>query len=73
MLNYIGFLYTTTETYEIVEILVYTNLNFFLQNYQNQGQLREGKKEVRNDDKKIKQIKIFLYQLYPIYKIKNEK
>ena len=27
--------------------------------------------EVRNDDKKMKQIRIFLYQLYPFYKIQN--
>ena len=32
---------------------------------------REKKEEVRKDDKKMKQIRTFLYQLYPIYKIKN--
>ena len=45
------------------------NFNCF-QNYQ--GQLTEGKEKKggdRNDDKKMKQIRIFLYQLYPIYKI----
>ena len=32
---------------------------------------KKKKEKIRNDDKKMKQIRIFLYQLYPIYKIKN--
>ena len=32
---------------------------------------KKKKEQIRNDDKKMKQIRIFLYQLYPIYKIKN--
>ena len=46
------------------------------QNYQNQGQSTEGKKNPekdRNDDKKMKQIRMFLYQLSPIYIIQNSK
>ena len=31
---------------------------------------KEKKEDVRNDDKKVKQIRIFLYQLYPIKKLK---
>ena len=41
----LAFYSATTDTYEIVEILVYTNFNFFLQNYQNQGQSTEGRKK----------------------------
>ena len=49
---------------------------FFFLKLSDAGTEEEGKKkkeEVRNDDKKMKQIRIFLYQLYPIYKIQNSK
>ena len=48
----------------------------FFQNYQKQRESTEGKgkrKKERNDDKKKNQIRIFPYQLYPIYKIKYSK
>ena len=40
---------------------------FIFLNVENQGQSTEEKEKKKN------QIRIFLYQLYPIYKIKNSK
>ena len=37
------------------------------------SQQKEKKRKDRNNDKKKNQIRICLYQLYPIYKIKNSK
>ena len=37
------------------------------------SQQKKKEEEDKNDDKKINQIRICLYQLYPIYKIKNQK
>ena len=54
----------------LIEIVLYIQLklsvpkNTFF-NYQNQGQSGKRKKEEKN------QIRIFLYQLYPIYSIKK--
>ena len=47
-----------------------TNFHFFFKIIVTVNK-REKKEEVRKDDKKMKQIRTFLYQLYPIYKIKN--
>ena len=45
----------------------------FYQNSQNQEQSSEAKEKKKNEEKKKNQIRIFIYQLYPIYKIKNSK
>ena len=57
------------------KILVSANFHFYSSSKLSEaGTVNRRKRkneEVRNDDKKMKQIRILLYQLYPIYKIQN--
>ena len=56
------------------KILVSTNFHFSQNSESGTANRKKRKKEEdRYDDKKMNQIRIFLYQLYPIYKIENSK
>ena len=56
---------------------IQTGFNKFLFSFKiiriRDSQQKEKKRKERNDDKKKNQIRICLYQLYPIYKIENSK
>ena len=55
------------------KILLSTNFSLKLLESGTVNRRKEKKAKVRNDYKKMKQIRIFLYQPYPFYIIKNNK